>query len=160
VLRGVDAQHWVRERGVLTLEHAVRKLTADQPTCSASTIAVAFFPDAADLVLFDPDTVGTTGVRFVADQPARARLVTDAVGIVASVVNVSSPPATANRPARQDAAIGARGSGAVVSSGGSVGSVAVVVGWSSSPSRRPRALRPAGSSRWSPAAEQLRVRRR
>ena len=39
-------------------------------------------------MLFDPDRVGTTGVRFVADQPAGGRrLVTDATGIAASVVN-------------------------------------------------------------------------
>jgi len=43
---------------------------------------------AADLVLFDPDRVGTTGVRFVDDQPAGGRrLITDAQGIEMSVVN-------------------------------------------------------------------------
>jgi N-acyl-D-aspartate/D-glutamate deacylase len=43
---------------------------------------------AADLVVFDPDRVGTTGVRYVRDQPAGGtRLVTDAAGVVASVVN-------------------------------------------------------------------------
>jgi N-acyl-D-aspartate/D-glutamate deacylase len=82
-------QHWVRERGVLTLEHAVRKLTADQADLLGFADRGRVLPGlAADLVLFDPDRVGTTGVRFVADQPAGGRrLVTDAVGIVASVVN-------------------------------------------------------------------------
>lgn len=82
-------QHWVRERGVLTLEHAVRKLTADQADLLGFADRGRVLPGrAADLVLFDPDTVGTTGVRFVADQPAGGRrLVTDAVGIAASVVN-------------------------------------------------------------------------
>ena len=43
---------------------------------------------AADLVLFDPDVIGTTGVRFVDDQPEGGRrLVTDAVGVEMSVVN-------------------------------------------------------------------------
>ena len=43
---------------------------------------------AADLVLFDPDRVATTGVRFVDDQPGGGRrLVTDATGVVMSVVN-------------------------------------------------------------------------
>jgi N-acyl-D-aspartate/D-glutamate deacylase len=82
-------QHWVRDRGVLTLEHAVRKLTADQADLLGFSDRGRVLPGyAADLVLFDPDSVGTTGVRFVADQPAGGRrLVTDATGIVASVVN-------------------------------------------------------------------------
>ena len=43
---------------------------------------------AADLVLFDPDRIATTRVRFVDDQPAAGRrLVTDAVGVEMSVVN-------------------------------------------------------------------------
>jgi N-acyl-D-aspartate/D-glutamate deacylase len=82
-------QHWVRERAVLTLEHAVRKLTADQADllglADRGRVRAGL---AADLVLFDPDTVGTTGVRFVSDQPAGGRrLVTDATGVAASVVN-------------------------------------------------------------------------
>ena len=82
-------QHWVRERSVLTLEHAVRKLTADQADLLGFADRGRVVPGrAADLVLFDPDTVGTTGVRFVADQPAGGRrLITDAAGVVASVVN-------------------------------------------------------------------------
>jgi len=82
-------QHWVRERGVLTLEQAVRKLTADQADLfglrDRGRIAVGA---AADLVLLDPDRVGTTGVRFLDDQPAGGRrLVTQVTGIAASVVN-------------------------------------------------------------------------
>lgn len=82
-------QHWVRERGVLTIEQAIKMLTADQADLFG-------FRDrgrvqrglAADLVVFDPDRVGTTGVRYVRDQPAGGtRLVTDAAGVVASVVN-------------------------------------------------------------------------
>jgi N-acyl-D-aspartate/D-glutamate deacylase len=82
-------QHWVRERGVLSLEAAVRKLTADQADLlglsDRGRVQVGL---AADLVLFDPDRIATTGVRFVSDQPAGGRrLVTDATGIAASVVN-------------------------------------------------------------------------
>jgi len=82
-------QHWVRERKVLTLERAVKMLTADQADlfgfADRGRIQTGL---AADLVLFDPDRIGTTGVRYVRDQPAGGtRLVTDAVGLAASVVN-------------------------------------------------------------------------
>jgi N-acyl-D-amino-acid deacylase len=82
-------QHWVRERGVVPLEQAIKMLTADQADLfgfgDRGRVQVGL---AADLVLFDPDRVGTTRVRYVRDQPANGtRLVTDAVGVVASVVN-------------------------------------------------------------------------
>jgi N-acyl-D-amino-acid deacylase len=82
-------QHWVRERAVLTIEQAIKMLTADQADLfgfrDRGRVQLGL---AADLVLFDPDRVGTTGVRYVRDQPANGtRLVTDAVGVVASVVN-------------------------------------------------------------------------
>jgi N-acyl-D-aspartate/D-glutamate deacylase len=74
---------------VLSLERAVAMLTGDQARLLG-------FGDrgllraglAADLVLFDPDRIATTRVRFVDDQPASGRrLVTDAVGVEMSVVN-------------------------------------------------------------------------
>ncbi len=82
-------QHWVREHGVLTLEDAVRKLTADQAALFGIKDRGRVAPGlAADLVVFDPDGVGTTGVRFVQDQPAGGRrLVTEAEGVSASIVN-------------------------------------------------------------------------
>jgi N-acyl-D-aspartate/D-glutamate deacylase len=82
-------QHWVRERGVLTLERAVAKLTGDQAVLLGLGDRGFLRPGlAADLVLFDPDRVGTTGVRFVDDQPGGCRrLVTDATGVVMSAVN-------------------------------------------------------------------------
>ena len=82
-------QHWVREHGVLTLEDAVRKLTADQAALFGIKDRGRVAPGlAADLVVFDPDGVGTTGVRCVQDQPAGGRrLVTEAEGVSASIVN-------------------------------------------------------------------------
>lgn len=82
-------QHWVRERAVLTLERAVAKLTGDQARLLGITDRGLVRPGlAADLVLFDPDRVATSGVRFVDDQPAGGRrLVPDAVGVECSVVN-------------------------------------------------------------------------
>jgi len=82
-------QHWVRERRVLALERAVAMLTGDQARIlglgDRGTLRVGL---AADLVLFDPDRIGTTGVRYVDDQPAAGRrLVTDATGVELSTVN-------------------------------------------------------------------------
>jgi N-acyl-D-aspartate/D-glutamate deacylase len=82
-------QHWVRERRVLSLERAVAMLTGDQARLLGFADRGVLSPGlAADLVLFDPDRVGTTGVRYIDDQPAGGRrLVTDAVGVELSVVN-------------------------------------------------------------------------
>jgi N-acyl-D-aspartate/D-glutamate deacylase len=82
-------QHWVRERQVLSLEAAIRKLTGDQAALFGFHDRGRIAPGlAGDLVLFDPDRVATTGVRFVDDQPAGGRrLVTDATGVTASIVN-------------------------------------------------------------------------
>ena len=82
-------EHWVRRRGVLSLEAAIRKLTADQADLFGLRDRGRIAPGlAADLVLFDPDRIATTGVRFLDDQPAGGRrLVTDVTGVSASVVN-------------------------------------------------------------------------
>jgi N-acyl-D-aspartate/D-glutamate deacylase len=82
-------QHWCRERGVLSLERAVRMLTADQADLlglrDRGRVAVG---QAADLVLLDPDRIARTGIRSVDDQPGGGRrLISEATGIVASVVN-------------------------------------------------------------------------
>jgi len=81
--------HWVRERGDVTLEHAVHLLTG--------RAAEVFGLDdrgrlarglAADLTVFDPATVGCSPLRRVYDQPAGGdRLVSEAFGIEAVVVN-------------------------------------------------------------------------
>jgi N-acyl-D-aspartate/D-glutamate deacylase len=81
--------HWVRERGDMTLEQAVRAVT--------STVADAYrIPDRgriapgawADLMLFDPSTVGRGEKRRVNDLPTGAsRLDTPAVGLHGVWVN-------------------------------------------------------------------------
>jgi len=82
-------QHWVRERAVLTLERAVAMLTGDQARLlGLGDRGFVRAGLAADLVVFDADRIATTGVRYVDDQPAGGRrLVTDATGVVLSVVN-------------------------------------------------------------------------
>ncbi len=81
--------HWVREKQVLALEDAVRLLTSR----SADVFGIRDrgrleLGLAADVTVFDPDTVGCTPLRRVRDLPAGAdRLVSDAIGIDAVVVN-------------------------------------------------------------------------
>jgi N-acyl-D-aspartate/D-glutamate deacylase len=81
--------HWVRERGLMPLEQAVRRLTS-QPAAvfgirDRGRIAAGAW---ADLVLFDPATVGRGPARRVRDLPAGAsRLDTPAVGLHAVWVN-------------------------------------------------------------------------
>src|SRR5262249_42443741 len=80
---------WARERGTLTLEQAVRRLTG-QPAAvfglrDRGHLAVGF---AADVAVFDAAAVGCGPLRRVWDFPAGAdRLVSDARGIRAVVVN-------------------------------------------------------------------------
>jgi N-acyl-D-aspartate/D-glutamate deacylase len=80
--------HWVRDTGVLGLEEAVRRLTSD--TAERFGISDRGRLDvglAADVTVFDPETVGCTPLRRVRDLPAGAdRLVSDARGIRAVIV--------------------------------------------------------------------------
>jgi N-acyl-D-amino-acid deacylase len=81
--------HWVRAKQALTLEEAVRMLTFDTATqwgfVDRGLIREGF---AADLMVFDPDTVGPEMPEVVHDLPAGAkRLVQRARGISATVVN-------------------------------------------------------------------------
>jgi len=81
--------HWVREKQAFSLEQAVRMITLVPATLWG------FFDRglvregmAADLVVFDPDTVGAQMPEVVDDLPADARrLVQRARGIAATVVN-------------------------------------------------------------------------
>jgi N-acyl-D-aspartate/D-glutamate deacylase len=81
--------HWVRERGVLTLEQAVRLLSARSAEIFGITDRGRLASGlAADVVVFDPDTIGCSPLRRVHDLPAGAdRLVAEATGIRAVVVN-------------------------------------------------------------------------
>ncbi len=80
---------WVREKGVLTLEEGVRRLTSQPADVFGIAGRGRLAPGlAADVTVFDPDTVGCTPLRRVHDFPAGAdRLVSDARGIRAVVVN-------------------------------------------------------------------------
>src|SRR5437867_3983740 len=80
---------WVRERGVLSLEEAVRRLTTQPAEVFGIADRGRLAPGlAADVTLFDPATVGCSPLRRVRDFPAGAdRLVSDARGIRAVVVN-------------------------------------------------------------------------
>jgi len=80
---------WVRERGVLALEEAVRRLTAQPAEGFGIADRGRLAPGlAADVTVFDPATVGCSPLRRVRDFPAGAdRLVSDARGIRAVVVN-------------------------------------------------------------------------
>jgi len=81
--------HWVREKGTLRLEQAVRMLTSRVADVMGITDRGRLAPGlAGDVTVFDPDTVGCSPLRRVHDLPAGAdRLVSDAFGIEAVVVN-------------------------------------------------------------------------
>lgn len=81
--------HWVREKKAIALEEAVRMLTSrpaevfgitDRGTLKAGV--------PADVVVFNPETVGASKLRRVHDLPSGAdRLIADATGIDAVIVN-------------------------------------------------------------------------
>jgi N-acyl-D-amino-acid deacylase len=65
--------HWVRERGDLTLEQAVQMVTSRLADAYRIADRGRLVPGAhADVILFDPDTVGRGGKRRVSDLPAGA----------------------------------------------------------------------------------------
>lgn len=83
--------HWVREKSTLGLEQAVHMLT-ERPAKVFGITDRGLLAEGrpADVVLFDPDTVAAGRPRRVNDLPGGAdRLVSDAVGIDAVVVNGS-----------------------------------------------------------------------
>lgn len=80
---------WVREKQAITLPEAIRMLTSRPAEVFGITdrgrLATGL---AADVVVFDPATVGASKLRRVHDLPAGAdRLVADASGIDAVIVN-------------------------------------------------------------------------
>jgi len=81
--------HWVRDKGVLTLEEAVRRLTSQPADVFGIQERGRLMAGlAADVVVFDPHTIGCGRLRRVRDFPAGAdRLVADASGIRTVIVN-------------------------------------------------------------------------
>jgi N-acyl-D-aspartate/D-glutamate deacylase len=81
--------HWVRERGALSLEDAVRRLTSVPAQLFGIRQRGALKPGyAADLLLFDPATVGRGPKQRVFDLPGgHPRLTTPAVGVHGVWVN-------------------------------------------------------------------------
>jgi len=81
--------HWVRERGALALEEAVRLVTSVPAERYGLAGRGRLAPGlAADLVLFDPQRVGTSPTTMVYDLPQRQRrLLQGAEGIEHVLVN-------------------------------------------------------------------------
>jgi N-acyl-D-amino-acid deacylase len=82
--------HWVREREVMSLERAVHKLTAEPAAVYGLADRGSLEPGkAADIAVFDPDTVAPGPLRRVWDFPANGeRLVADApTGMTHVLVN-------------------------------------------------------------------------
>jgi N-acyl-D-amino-acid deacylase len=80
---------WVRKRQALTLEQGVRRLTSEPASflgnTQKGTLAVG---KDADLVLFDPTTVGVQAPEWVNDLPGgKPRLIERALGVVHTIVN-------------------------------------------------------------------------
>ena len=81
--------HWVRETGVFTLEEGVRRLTSDPARKYRVPDRGEIRPGAwADLLLFDPGTVGVSNLRRVRDLPGGgARMIRDPTGVHGVWVN-------------------------------------------------------------------------
>jgi N-acyl-D-aspartate/D-glutamate deacylase len=81
--------HWVRERGAMGLPEAVRRLTSQSALLFGMPHRGLLREGyAADLLLFDPKTVGRGPKRRVFDLPGGApRLTTDALGVHGAWVN-------------------------------------------------------------------------
>jgi N-acyl-D-aspartate/D-glutamate deacylase len=81
--------HWARDRGVMTIAEAVRKLTSQPAALFGMRDRGRLAPGyAADLLLFDPATIGRGETRRVDDLPAGAlRLTADARGVHGVWVN-------------------------------------------------------------------------
>ena len=81
--------HWARDVGAMEMSEAVRRLTAHPATVFGMKDRGLIREDlAADLLLFEPDTVGRGPKRRVFDLPGGApRLTTDAVGVHGVWVN-------------------------------------------------------------------------
>jgi N-acyl-D-aspartate/D-glutamate deacylase len=80
---------WVREKQVMSLEQAVRRLTFDGASIFGLYDRGLLRPGmAADITIFDPDTVRPLPLEVVHDFPTGAKRIKEpAAGIMATVVN-------------------------------------------------------------------------
>jgi N-acyl-D-amino-acid deacylase len=80
---------WVREKKVISLERAVRRLTFDSASIFGLYDRGLLRPGmAADITIFDPDTVRPLPLEVVHDFPTGAKRIKEpAEGIMATVVN-------------------------------------------------------------------------
>jgi N-acyl-D-aspartate/D-glutamate deacylase len=80
---------WVRDKQVMSLEHAVRRLTFDSASAFGLYDRGLLRPGMiADIVIFDPDTVRPLPESVVHDFPAGGwRMKEPAAGIMATIVN-------------------------------------------------------------------------
>jgi len=100
--------HWVRERGDFTLEQAVQSITSRPAALYRIRGRGSIVPgNWADMILFDPDTVGRGAKRRVWDLPGGAsRVDTAAIGLHGvwvngtQVVDERGPIADAGKPGR------------------------------------------------------------
>lgn len=81
--------YWVRERGLMTLEEAVHRLTWVVASLWELPDRGLLRPGyAADLVLFDPDRVGCGELSWAYDMPGgQRRYIQRALGVEATIVN-------------------------------------------------------------------------
>ncbi len=82
-------KHWVRETGTFTLEEGVRRLTSDPAARYRIPDRGCIAPGAwADLLLFDPDTVGISPLERRNDLPGGgSRMIRDPKGVHGVWVN-------------------------------------------------------------------------
>jgi N-acyl-D-amino-acid deacylase len=81
--------YWVRDKGIMSLEQAVRRLTFDSATAFGIYDRGLLQPGmAADIVIFDPDTVNPAGEDIVHDFPSNGWRIRElAEGIYCTIVN-------------------------------------------------------------------------
>ena len=81
--------HWVRDRGDFELSEAVRMVSAAQANAFGLVDRGLIKPGYhADLLLFDPETIGRSSRYLVSDLPAGAsRFTTDSIGIHGTWIN-------------------------------------------------------------------------